>query len=277
MMEPSSWNEVVERLAENELRIYLTGRVGLEQGVWIDQDELGGRQGRLAFVRLVLARHRPLPIDRLAEALWGEAFPPTWQTSLRAVVSRLRRTLLPVAPDGILSDGGCYQLVVPGAWVDIEAAANAVDRAEGALRQGDLAGAWSESTVAAGIAGRPVLPGEDRAWVEQVRTRMRSCDVRALDVLLEVYLADGQYPLALAIARELVTLEPLREAGHRGLMRALVAAGERARALRVYRDLRELLVEELGVEPSHETERLYLAVLRAGGVSSVPAPPVTAV
>lgn len=250
-------------MARNPLRIYLTGRVGLEGEHGVDQEMLGGRQGRLALVRLVLERHRPLPLDALANALWGEELPRTWETSLRAVVSKLRSVLVALDPAlGIRSDAGCYQLVVGDAWVDVEAAVNAVDRAEGGLRRGETSVAWSEATVAASIARRPVLPGEDRPWVNELRDRLRGCSVRALDVLAAVYLADDQRPLALAVARELVELEPLREAGYRSLMRAHHAAGERAEALRAHAELRAMLVEELGVEPSPETEAVYLRILR---------------
>jgi DNA-binding SARP family transcriptional activator len=253
-------------LARPALRIYLTGRVGLERDAWVDQDALGGRQGRLAFLLLVTERHRPLPVDTCAEALWGDDLPPSWETSLRAVMSKLRRTLARIDPNLVIrSDGGCYQLMVGGAWIDVEAAGNAIDRAEGALRRGELTAAWSEATVAAGISRRPVLPGEDRPWVDALRARMRTGLVRALDVLAAVYLANDQRPLALAIARELVAVEPLREAGHRALMRAHHVSGERAAALRVHAELRATLIAELGVEPSGETEQLYLAILRADG------------
>jgi SARP family transcriptional regulator, regulator of embCAB operon len=267
-VETAERGESVER---QRLRLHLTGRVGVEGTHWVDQEALGGRQGRLAFVRLVMERHRPLPIDTLADALWGDALPRSWEASLRAVVSKLRSVLASVDPgSSVRSDAGCYQLAVGDAWVDVEAAANAVDRGEGALRHGDLRTAWSEATVAAGIARRPVLPGVDVPWVDALRAHVRSCSVRALDVLVEVELAGDQRPLALSHARELVAMEPLREAGHRALMRAHQAAGERGEALRVHAELRAVLAEELGIEPSPETEALYLDLLRAPSTARPP-------
>lgn len=252
-------------LDSRPVRFYLTGRICIEGDEVVDQAALPGRQGRLALVYLTVERHRPVPVDELAAAIWGERLPPSWDTSLRAIVSKLRAIIVATAPAvAIVSDAGCYQASFGAAWVDVEVAANAVDRAEGALRGCDLAAAWSEATVAAGIARRPVLPGEDLSWVASLRGRTRSLRVRALDVLAQVYLARGDHPLAVATARDLVDLEPYREAGYRHLMRAHLAAGDRGEAVRVHAELRRLLIEELGVDPAPDTARVFEQVLRAG-------------
>lgn len=248
------------------LRFYLTGRVALEGARTFDQRALPGRQGRLALVYLVIERHRPVPIHDLAGALWGDDLPRTWEPSLRVVVSKLRSVLVLAGnPETTIStEGGCYHARLGDAWVDIEVAANAVDRAEGAWRHGDLATTWSEATVAAGIVRRPLLPGEDHPWVAGLRRHLHEMGVRATDLLVQVYLARSELPLAIAVGRDLVALEPFREASYRHLMRAHLAAGDRAEAVRVHQRLRDLLAEELGVDPSAETEALYLDVLRTG-------------
>jgi SARP family transcriptional regulator, regulator of embCAB operon len=251
-------------LEPTPLRVYVTGRVCLEGAQLVDQAVLPGRQGRLALVALVVERHHPLPLDALAAALWGERLPGSWETSLRAIVSKLRGVLVTAAPDAtIVSDAGCYQVDLGDAWVDVEAAANAVDRAEGALRNRQLDAAWSQATVAAAIARRPVLPGEDLPWVAALRGRVRSVRVRAVAVLTQVYLARADHPLAVATARELIDLEPYREAGYRQLMQAHAASGDRAEAVRVYGQLRELLRHDLGVDPDPETRRVHERCLRA--------------
>lgn len=249
------------------LRFYTAGRVSVEgPGATVDQADLPGRQGRLALVRLVLGRHEPLPVDRLAHALWGDALPSSWEPSLRAVVSKLRGALAAAGGDAtIASDAGCYQLRSPGAWVDAEVAAREVDRAEGSLRSGAHAGAWSGAATASAIARRPLLPGEDLPWVAEARGRHRAVLVRALDVLAEVWLARGDAGLAVAVAREVVALEPFREPGVRLLMRAHLATGDRAEALRVYERCRTLLASELGVDPDPATAAVHLEALRGDG------------
>lgn len=248
------------------LRFYLTGGVAIEGSETLDQSALPGRQGRLALVYLLVERHRPVPVHELATALWGDDLPRTWEPSLRVVVSKLRSVL--ARADGgdttIVTESGSYRVRLGDAWVDIEVAANAVDRAEGAWRHGDIATTWSEATVAAGIARRPLLPGEDQSWVAALRTRLHDMGVRATDLLVQVYLARSEHSLAIAVGRDLVALEPFREASYRHLMRAHLAAGDRAEALRVHQELRKLLAEELGVDPSAATTALYLHALRIG-------------
>lgn len=247
------------------LRFYLTGGVAIEGSQTLEQSALPGRQGRLALVYLLVERHRPVPIHELATALWGDDLPRSWEPSLRVVVSKLRKVLTQ-ADDGdtTISDGGRYRVRLGDGWVDIEVAANAVDRAEGAWRHGDLATTWSEATVAAAIARRPLLPGEEQSWVQALRIRLQELGVRATDLLVQVYLARGEHALAIAVGRDLVVLEPFREASYRHLMRAHLAAGDRAEAPRAHQQLRDLLSEELGVDPSPATTALYLDVLRTG-------------
>lgn len=244
-------------------RFYLTGRVVVEGEVSsVDQSDLLGRQGRLALVRLVLGRHHPVPTSALAEAIWGRDAPASAEVSLRALLSKLRGVLTSVDEDTTIdADAGTYQLRSPGAWVDVEAATNAIDRAEGAWRTRDHVAAWSEAAVASAIARRPLLPGEDLDWVAEAQGRLRRIRVRALAVLVEVYTHRGDHELAVATARDLVALEPFRESSHRLLMRAHTEAGNRAEALRAFDDCRILLRDELGVDPSPETTAAHRAIL----------------
>ena len=77
------------------LRFYLTGRLTAELGDRrVDERQLPGRQGRRALVYLALERARPVPIDELADAVWGTATPSgSWETALSAIVSKLRASL----------------------------------------------------------------------------------------------------------------------------------------------------------------------------------------
>src|SRR5438445_9406484 len=76
------------------VRVYLAGLVALESdGVVIDDARFPGRQGRLLFAYLVAAQGRPVPRDELAEALWGDTPPPTWDKALTILVSKLRGLL----------------------------------------------------------------------------------------------------------------------------------------------------------------------------------------
>jgi len=259
---------VGESLEPTRVRVYVTGRLTVEHGdAHLTASSLPGRQGRLALVYLVLARTRPVPRDELAGAVWSDAPPRSVDGALSAVVSKLRAGLSGLELDGgqvLATAAGCYELRLPaGAAVDVETAANSLDRAEGALRAGDLRGAWSDATVATAILRRPLLPGDDAPWLTARRADLRDRLLRAYDCLVEVWLRRGDTTLAIALARDALAIAPFRESGHRRLMRALAAAGDRAEALRVYEQCRVLLRDELGVDPSAETQAVYSELLTA--------------
>jgi len=244
------------------LRIYLTGEVQVENGDrLLRESQLGGPQGRFVLAYLVSERKRAVTQGELAEALWPESLPASWTLALSAIVSRLRSRLAGVGlpRSRIIGNAfGCYQITPPGeTWVDVEAALAGVDAAEGALVAGNPQAAFGPSLIATTILRRPFLAGQDGPWVDSRRATLASSLVRALDCRVDALIAYHEIASALTHAREAVRLEPYRESGYRRLMRVLAAGGDRAEAVRVYNQCRDLLQRELGVAPSAETESLY--------------------
>lgn len=250
------------------LRIYLTGRVLIEQSgtVLLDERRLVGRQGRLAFAYLIGEHLRAVSREELAEELWLGSPPPSWERSLSALISKLRALLasIGVADVALSASFGHYQLSLPAdVWIDVEAAREAIDYAESALRADKGQKAWGWAQVAYQISRRPFLMGEEGPWVTHRRSELRSVLVRAHECLSEPWVWSEEPEYAVKHAREAVALEPFRETSYQLLMRAHAAVGNRAEALRVYEGCRNLLVEELGVPPSPQTEAVYLEILRS--------------
>jgi YVTN family beta-propeller protein len=237
----------------------------------IDEARFPGRQGRLLFAYLVAEQGRPVPRGELAEALWGEAPPPTWDKALTVIVSKVR-SLLPDRDDGanaLTSAFGCYRLDLPeGTWVDVIVAVAAAQEAEEALTTGDLEKAKTAAALAASLLRQPFLPGEDGTWVAEKRREFADVRSRALSALADACLRSGDAPAAAKWAEQTIALAPFRETGYRRLMEAHVAAGNRAEALQVYEQCRLLLAEELGAYPSPETESIYRGLLEAPPVAA---------
>jgi SARP family transcriptional regulator, regulator of embCAB operon len=247
------------------IRVYLTGRIRIENGdVVVDQAALPGRQGRLAFAYLAIER-RAVPRDELADILWHGTPPSSADVALSAIVSKTRAALrtAAISPRAIHVEDGCYALQFPSeTWIDIDAAFAAMHAAEAARRSGDLGVTWTESAVAYQITTRPVLWGEDTAWAEEQRARWKSLRARAIECLAECSLLRREIEPAVALAEELVRAEPFRETAYQLLMRAHVATGNPAEALRTYEQCRRTLAEELGIDPSAEMRALHLELLR---------------
>ena len=231
----------------------------------IRERDFPGRQARLAFAFLALRRHRTISRDELVSALWPE---DNVDSGLDPVLSKLRNVLKAagMASDGagIDASSGLVALCLPAAvWVDIEAAANALDEAEGAMRHHDPT-AWGLANIAVVISRRPFLPHVEAPWIAAQRNVLRSVLRRALQCLVQISAANNEPLLAIQHAEELIELDPLRETSYQLLMRMHAAAGDRAAALRVFAQCRERLRDELGIGPSPLTEAAYLEILRAG-------------
>ena len=226
---------------------------------------------RIVLAALVLEREAPLARDRLAGIVWPEEMPRTWASALRTYVSRARLALtqvLGVGGEVIASGDAGYQLALPHdveLVIDVERAAGLLDRARAALAA-DPALALEDADAAAAAVRAPFLAGHPGQWADDVRARLDDLVVGALLVAGEAAAAVGDGPGAVAAAEEATQRAPLHEAAHRALMAAHEAAGNRAEALRSYQRARRQLADELGVDPSAETEAAYLALLG-------PAPP----
>jgi DNA-binding SARP family transcriptional activator len=218
---------------------------------------LPGRQGRLLLVYLVLHRLRVVPRSELIEALWPRELPRAAESSLSALLSRLRR----VVPIEGRSE---VRLDLPAdAFVDLEAAFEAIHRAESAARRNAWIEAWAPARVALHTASRGFLPGEDAPWIDEQGNRLEDLRLRALEAVAAAGLGLGGTELdaALRSGRALVQLAPLRESGYRILMQALETDGNPAEALAVYDLLRTRLRDELGAAPGEATQALHRALL----------------
>jgi SARP family transcriptional regulator, regulator of embCAB operon len=248
------------------LRIYLCGRIGLvgDDGA-VDERDLPGRQGRLAFARLCLEQGRPVSSDRLIECVWGLEPPLDASGALASIISKLRVLLSRAAgPDqaAIVARTGTYELRLPGASrVDLQDARNAIDLAEGDRRRHAVEAAWANGTVAVSIARRGFLPSESAPWVRAVSAELERVALRGLDCLTWVWTERDNGVLATAMAQQAVELAPLHEPAWRALMITQAEFGSRADALRTYSRCREVLGDELGVPPDPATVELYESLL----------------
>jgi DNA-binding SARP family transcriptional activator len=243
-----------------ETRIQLCGRLVVRVEGRRLETGLPGRQGRLLFVYLAANRLRPAGRSELADALWPEGGPTAAEAALSALLSKLRGVLGSEALEG---KGEVRLVLPPNAWIDLEAAAEGLHRAESAIALSDWTGAWGPSRIALHISTRPFLPGSEAPWIDERRRHLEDLRLRALECVAASGLGIGGPEIAATerSARRLVEAAPFRESGYRYLMEALAARGNIAEALRVYDRLRCLLRDELGIAPGESTQELYKRLL----------------
>jgi SARP family transcriptional regulator, regulator of embCAB operon len=246
--------------AHGATRIQLCGRLVVELDGRRVENALPGAKGRLLFAYLVLNRDRRMSRDELLTAVYGEEASPDQHPSLSVLLSKLRG----VIGQELLAGRAEIELVLPGdAFVDVEAAREALHRAESHVAAGEWAESWGPAGVAYHVARRPLLQGEDRPWLEEWRRRLEEVQLRGLECFAEARLGLGGPTLSQAedCARRLIQLAPYRETGYRILMEALERRGNVAEALLAYERLRVLLRDELGIAPSPAVQSVHRRLL----------------
>ena len=248
------------------------------------QVTLGGRpvtEFKSNKVRALLAYlgvevDRPHRREVLAGLLWPEWPDRDALSNLRYALSSLRRAIgdRDADPAFLLITRETLQFnAASDYWLDVTAFAEAVQRD----RTQPLAPQQIERAIAVyrGSFLEGFSVGDSPAfeeWALLTRERLARQMSSALHRLAEIYEQRGEYELAQHHARRQTELEPWDEGAHKQLMRALALGGQRASALAQYETCRRLLSEELGVEPSGETTRLYEQIRDGKLKAFTPAP-----
>lgn len=259
-------------------RITLLGRTAIERdGAAVAT--ASGRRAELVFAYLAIERHRAVSRDELADALWPDMLPDTWNAALRGVLTDVRRTFERggfVASEVVRTEQGRVRLELPEATtIDVEEARAALAAARAELDRGAPEAAAALAAEAADATEGTFLPFHDDGWAADVRARIESLHIDALRLAGHASLAAGAPQAALSSADRLVRADPFLEAGHRLRIESLGELGDRAGALKAYERCKALLESELGIGPSAETaDVLRRAVEGQGSTSDVPATPI---
>ncbi len=238
------------------MRIYVLGPLAIESGATVlRQRNLAGNQARVALAMLAVEHRRALSRDEIADELWPGRLPSSWQTALRAIISKVRSTLTDagVGPFEIENAFGCYQLHHTHGWLDLDRAAEAAHDAEADLAHGNPAKAAANATVTCIICSRPFLTGAYGPWTLHQRDRIRDLHVQARQCLAEARAEIGDYARSAQAAELALTLDPYLEPAYQRLIRSRALAGDRIGAASVFMRYRALIETELGIEPSPAT------------------------
>lgn len=225
---------------------------------------LPGRQGRSLFAFLVVNRHRPVSRHELHQVLWPQNLPEAPETGLSTVLARVRR----VVGDGVIEGRAELGLNLdPDAQIDVERAVADAQEAECALAEGDSHAAIASADAALQTIARPLLPGLEGTWIDDLQTELTDFEPGQLEVVARTALALGGEQLAAAerAACRLVDRHPFRDAGYALLIEIQARRGNVAEATRTYHRLRTLLREELGTVPSTGVSALHESLLRDAG------------
>jgi DNA-binding SARP family transcriptional activator len=217
----------------------------------------GGSKRDALLTLLALRRGCPVPIDTLAEELWGSDAPVSPRNAVHHHVARLRATL---GQESIVGSRYGYALV--GATIDALVFEDLVVAARAARRDGDAATAAELASQALSLwRGHALQALPETDWVRAEAHRLEELRIDALEERFEAQLSLGEHREIISELQQAVQESPFRERLWRQLMLALYRSGRAADALETYRSARRVQVEQLGIEPGPELRRMQEAIL----------------
>jgi DNA-binding SARP family transcriptional activator/streptogramin lyase len=228
---------------------------------------LGGPKQRALLAVLLLHANETVSSGRLIDQLWGDQPPESATKALHFYVSQLRRVLEPDRPVGtpgrlLLTHGSGYELRTDPEQIDLHRFERLLLDAQAAREAGDHSTASNALRQALGLwRGPPLADLASQPFAPTAITRIEELRLSALEEWCEEELVLGRHARLIGESERLVAEYPLRERFRGQLMLALYRSGRQAEALDTYRQARHVLVEELGIEPSPQLQRLERAIL----------------
>jgi DNA-binding SARP family transcriptional activator/predicted ATPase len=237
-----------------ELQLALLGNVEIRRAAVPVSGFSSGKA--LALLCYLAVTGRPHSRPALAGLLWSDLPESNARNNLRKALTNLRGLVGPhlrITRQEIAFNRDCRY------WLDVECFEAAVTSASPETdveRLGEAVELYRGDFLE-GLYMRGALGFEE--WALAERARLRELALDALHALAVHHSRRGQagYAAALRYATRLLALEPWREEAHRGLMLLLARGGQRGAALAQYQACRQVLADELGVEPGPETTALY--------------------
>jgi DNA-binding SARP family transcriptional activator/WD40 repeat protein len=215
---------------------------------------------RIVLSALVLGRGRAVSPDTLADALWRDDPPPTSAKIVQNCVARLRKVLGPAAIETV---PGGYRLALPPDDLDVARFERAVARTRELLSLGEADRAIFVADEALALWRGIALP-DLGTWgpgeLEAGRLEGLRLDLEELG--MEARLQAGRFREVVTDGETMVTVAPLRERRWALLALAQYQAGRQADALETVRRARQLLADDLGLDPGPDLVSLQAAILR---------------
>jgi LuxR family transcriptional regulator, maltose regulon positive regulatory protein len=189
--------------------------------------------------------------EQVGSAFWPDISPARLKMRFKTSIYRLRQA---IGQDTILFEGELYRF---NRNLDYE---YDVETFSELLKQASTTSKGNAPELlnkAIGLVKGPYLADIDAIWVDQMRTQLEVEYRDSLIRLAEFYLKAGQATRALDICRTALQADPLMEEIYRLSMRAHAVLGDQAAIARTFQTCRAILYDELGVEPSLGTKKLY--------------------
>ena len=249
-------------LPPQRLEIRVLGPVEIAwDGVPID---IGGVKARALVARLLIDRHIIVSVDRLVDSLWHDNDGVGAEIAMRSTISRLRKRIREagVPEDVIVTRAPGYLLDVPAEATDVLRLERLVAEGRAQLARRRPSECVRLLSEAEGLWRGPAYSEvRDEPFARAEARRLEELRLLATETRMDAELTIGRHEAITGELETLASANPLRERLWSQQMLALYRCGRQAEALRVFQDLRAVLVDELGIEPGHDVSWLEHAIL----------------
>lgn len=223
--------------------------------------EIGSPRHREVLAALTVDVGRVVSTDAMHERVWGDGARGATTANLHAIISRLRGRLKPVDGLEIVTVPPGYRLDVPADAIDAVRFTALLGRARSDRAAGDLELARQHVGDALALWRGEAYAEVQQPFAQAEAARLAGQRLAGQELAADLDLSLGRHDRVLAELAPLVAEHPLREPLRLRQMLALYRAGNQADALAVFADVRAVLVEELGLDPGPELQRLYQRIL----------------
>jgi DNA-binding SARP family transcriptional activator len=240
------------------LRVQTLGGLAAETSAG-ERIVLRHRKAAAVLAFLAVESRRDHSREELIALLWPETEEGRGRANLRQTLVRLRASLPATVAAALEAHDQRLGFASGALDVDLDRFCDALD--QGAPHRLEEAAELYRGPFLAGVA---VQSEAFTTWVDGVRRLAEERIQIALRRLLDHYVAASRSDLAIGSAHRLLGLDPLQESVHRTLIELYCYQGRYAAALAQYQRCREVLQQELGIEPDEETEALHGEILAPG-------------
>ncbi|GGM11823.1 ATP-binding protein [Nakamurella endophytica] len=232
---------------------------------------VGSPQLRTALAALLVDVGSVVSVDVLVERLWGPDAVGRAAQRLHPLISRLRSA---VGPDVVALQAPGYRLAAPPDSVDAVRFADRVAQARRLAEDGDLVAARARLRTGLDLWQGDAYADVPADFAQREAARLGEQRLAAQEFAADLDLRLGNYGELAEVLPDLVRRFPLREGLRASLMLALYRTGRQAEALATYQQGRELLQEELGIDPAPRLRDLHERILRQDADLAPTTPPV---
>jgi len=219
------------------------------------------RRARDIFCYIATSKHRRVPKDVLIEAFWQDQDAATVEKNFHPTISHIRKALnsrQALKQNFVVFRDGAYQLNPELSYsIDSEEFDHFIVEAEKAKREKDAARFRTSLEAAYALYRGEFMAGVYDDWASERRQFYVEQAARVISALAKLSLSEKRWADALKFSGEALREDPFREDMHRLTMKVLAAQGKPAAVKRHFESMQKTLADELGIEPSSETRRLF--------------------